>query len=75
MKGMYRKFQLYNVYGVVDKCYTTSLKKAKDYFKNAYALDRLGGAMQWHVWEGGEIYYDNYDAGVINGAKYSQKAV
>ncbi len=75
MKGQYRKFQLYSVNGVIDSHFTTSLRKAKEYFKNAWDIKRLGGGMQYHVWEGGEVYNDNYDSGVINGIKYKQWAV
>ena len=75
MKGEYRSFQLYSKYGVVDRHYTTSLRKAKEYFKKEYDIERLGGSMQYKVWEGGEIYFDNYDAGVINGVRYKQRAV
>ena len=75
MRGEYRRFQLYSVFGVIDRTNATSKRKAIEYFKKAWNIERLGGNLQWSVCEGGEVYYDNYDSGVINGLKYNQRTV
>jgi hypothetical protein len=71
MRGLLRRFTLYNVNGVIDMIEQTSLKAAKAYFKQAWGFDRYGGNYQWSCHEGGETYYDNYDL-LINGVRYKQ---